>query len=146
MMLSTSDEIRIMFYLIGYGVFCISSYDLVMLLKFKKTRNKNIILSIYSILILYISIEFSYKLANGYVPIHFILFMIIGFLIYITIRKSFLQGITYLYEIYLKIKKPIYKIICFLVYPKEIINIIKVCIKTVKRTIIDFKNKLIKKE
>ena len=92
MILSTSEEIRVMFYLISFGVFCISSYDLIIMAIDKKTKTRNIILVIYSIMLLYITIKFSYKLASGYVPIHFILFMVIGFLIYITIRKSFIQG------------------------------------------------------
>ena len=146
MILSTTEEIRIMFYLISYGIFCISSYDLIILLKFKRSIYKNIVLVIYSLSILYITIKFSYKLAYGYVPIHFILFMIIGFIIYITIRKNFLIGVTYIYEMCLIIKKPLIKIIYFLVYPKEIIYIIRMCFKTLGKTIKDFKNKLLKKE
>ena len=68
-------------------------------------------------------------------PIHFILFMVIGFLIYITIRKSFLQGITYMNEIYNKIKKPLKKVLLFLVYPKEVVGIITLCVKTIMTTI-----------
>lgn len=135
MMLSTTEEIRIMFYLISFGIFCISSYDLIMMIVDKKTKTKNIILVIYSVMLLYITIKFSYKLASGYVPIHFILFMVIGFLIYITIRKSFLQGITYMNEIYNKIKKSLKKVLLFLVYPKEVVGIITLCVKTIMTTI-----------
>lgn len=135
MMLSTTEEIRIMFYLISFGIFCISSYDLIMMIVDKKSKTKNIILVIYSVMLLYLTIKFSYKLASGYVPIHFILFMVIGFLIYITIRKSFLQGITYMNEIYNKIKKPLKKVLLFLVYPKEVVGIITLCVKTIMTTI-----------
>lgn len=135
MMLSTTEEIRIMFYLISFGIFCISSYDLIMMIVDKKSKTKNIILVIYSVMLLYVTIKFSYKLASGYVPIHFILFMVIGFLIYITIRKSFLQGITYMNEIYNKIKKPLKKVLLFLVYPKEVVGIITLCVKTIMTTI-----------
>lgn len=135
MMLSTTEEIRIMFYLISFGIFCISSYDLIMMIVDKKPKTKNIILVIYSVMLLYVTIKFSYKLASGYVPIHFILFMVIGFLIYITIRKSFLQGITYMNEIYNKIKKPLKKVLLFLVYPKEVVGIITLCVKTIMTTI-----------
>ena len=138
MMLSTTEEIRIMFYLISFGIFCISSYDLIMMIVDEKSKTKNIILVIYSVMLLYITIKFSYKLASGYVPIHFILFMVIGFLIYITIRKSFLQGITYMNEIYNKIKKPLKKVLLFLVYPKEAVGIITLCVKTIITTIKSF--------
>ena len=138
MMLSTTEEIRIMFYLISFGIFCISSYDLIMMIVDKKSKTKNIILVIYSVILLYVTIKFSYKLASGYVPIHFILFMVIGFLIYITIRKSFLQGITYMNEIYNKIKKPLKKVLLFLVYPKEVVGIITLCVKTIMNTIKSF--------
>lgn len=137
-MLSTTEEIRIMFYLISFGIFCISSYDLIMMIVDEKPKTKNIILVIYSVMLLYITIKFSYKLASGYVPIHFILFMVIGFLIYITIRKSFLQGITYMNEIYNKIKKPLKKVLLFLVYPKEVVGIITLCVKTIITTINSF--------
>ena len=138
MMLSTTEEIRIMFYLISFGIFCISSYDLIMMIVDEKSKTKNIILVIYSVMLLYITIKFSYKLASGYVPIHVILFMVIGFLIYITIRKSFLQGITYMNEIYNKIKKPLKKVLLFLVYPKEVVGIITLCVKTIITTIKSF--------
>ena len=137
-MLSTTEEIRIMFYLISFGIFCISSYDLIMMIVDEKSKTKNIILVIYSVILLYVTIKFSYKLASGYVPIHFILFMVIGFLIYITIRKSFLQGITYMNEIYNKIKKPLKKVLLFLVYPKEVVGIITLCVKTIMNTIKSF--------
>ena len=146
MMLSTTEEIRIMFYLISFGIFCISSYDLIMMIVDEKSKTKNIILVIYSVMLLYITIKFSYKLASGYVPIHFILFMVIGFLIYITIRKSFLQGITYMNEIYNKIKKPLKKVLLFLVYPKEVVGIITLCVKTIMTTIKCFFKSFKKKE
>ncbi len=145
MMLSTTEEIRIMFYLISFGIFCISSYDLIMMIVDKKSKTKNIILVIYSIMLLYITIKFSYKLASGYVPVHFILFMVIGFLIYITIRKSFIQGVTYMNDIYDKIKKPLLKVLLFIVYPKEIVGIITLCIKTIITTFKDFLKKLKKR-
>ena len=138
MMISTTEEIRIMFYLLSFGIFCISSYDLIMMIVDKNSKTRNIILVIYSIMLLYITINFSYKLASGYVPIHFILFMVIGFLIYITIRKSFIQGIVYMNEMYTKIKKPLKKVLLFLVYPKEIVGIITLCLKRIKVTFKDF--------
>lgn len=138
MMISTTEEIRIMFYLLSFGIFCISSYDLIMMIVDKNSKTRNIILVIYSIMLLYITINFSYKLASGYVPIHFILFMVIGFLIYITIRKSFIQGIVYMNEIYTKIKKPLKKVLLFLVYPKEIVGIITLCLKRIMVTFKDF--------
>lgn len=138
MMISTTEEIRIMFYLLSFGIFCISSYDLIMMIVDKNSKTRNIILVIYSIMLLYITINFSYKLASGYVPIHFILFMVIGFLTYITIRKSFIQGIVYMNEIYTKIKKPLKKVLLFLVYPKEIVGIITLCLKRIMVTFKDF--------
>ena len=41
---------------------------------------------------IYFTYEFSYVLANGYIPIHFILFMISGFLIYWLIREKYIEG------------------------------------------------------
>lgn len=136
----TNEELRIMVYLIGYGIFCISSYDT--LLFFINNLNKIFkigISAIYSILMIYFTYEFSYVLANGYIPIHFILFLILGFLIYFITRKIYLEGLIYIKGSIIKIRKPVFKIMIFLVYPKEIIDIIKLILKTILTTFKKFR-------
>ena len=143
---TTLDEIRIIVYLIGYGIFIISTYDTLFLITEKINKIiKTIISFVYIITIVYFTYEFSYVLSNGYIPIHFILFLIIGFLIYYLIRKKYIEGLLIMYSFLKKIKKPIIKLIIFLCYPKEVISIIKVILRTIKVSILDFFNALKKK-
>lgn len=139
MISGTTEEFRIILYLIGYGIFCISSYDTIMF--FIKTIKKiiKVMISIgyFSFMILF-TYEFSYKLAHGYIPVHFILFLITGFLIYYLIRRRYLEGLEYIKGISLQSNRVAKKILIFLVYPKEIISIIMGIIKTIKRTICKF--------
>lgn len=139
----TIEEFRIMLYLICYGIFCISSYDTLLFFinNFKKIFKLSISI-IYALLMIYFTYEFSYVLANGYIPIHFILFLIIGFLIYFVIRRIYIEGLTYIRDIFLKIRKPFIKIVIFLVYPKEIIDIIKLIILTIMMTFKNFYKEL----
>lgn len=146
MIRTTTDEIRIIIYLIGFSIFIISTYDILFLVvnKFNKYI-KTIINVIYILLISYFTYQFSYALAKGYIPIHFILFFIIGFLIYYIIREKYLEGLRLMYDIFGKIKKVLVKIIIFLCYPKEVISIVFVIMRRIKRTIRDFLNVLKKK-
>ncbi len=136
----TNEELRIMVYLISYGIFCISSYDT--LLFFINNLNKIFKIGvsiIYSFLVIYFTYEFSYVLANGYIPIHFILFLVLGFFIYFVTRKTYLEGLTYIKGALIKIRKPVFKIMIFLVYPKEIIDIIKLILETILTTFKKFR-------
>lgn len=146
MMHSTIEEIRVIIYLIGYGIFIISTYDTIYLITKKINKIlKVIIYSIYIISIVYFTYEFSYVLANGYIPIHFILFLISGFLIYYLIRKKYLEGLLMIYSFLNKIRKPFVKIIVFLCYPKEVISMIILILETIKTTVFNFFKSLKKK-
>ncbi len=91
---TTIDEIRIIIYLIGFGIFIISTYDVLFFVVNKFNKYIKIIINIiYVSLISYFTYQFSYALAKGYVPIHFILFFITGFLIYYLIREKYLEGL-----------------------------------------------------
>lgn len=136
---STKEEVRILLYLIGYGIFIISTYDTLMLIVSKINKIiKSILSIIYVLAITYFTYEFSYVLASGYIPIHFILFLIIGFLIYYLIRKTYINGLIIIYELLMKIKKSFIQMLIFLIYPKEIINILLIIMGKIKVTIYDF--------
>ncbi len=144
---STQEEVRIMVYIISFGVFCLSSYDtLLYLIKNIKKIPNLIIQSIFSLIMIYFTYEFSYKLAYGYIPIHYILFLIIGFIIYKLIRKEYLEGLNLLTTIFLKIKPKIIKIMVFLLYPKEFIAGIKVPFIYMKDTLENFFKVIIKEK
>jgi hypothetical protein len=91
---------------------------------------------------IYFTYEFSYVLANGYIPIHFILFMISGFLIYWLIREKYIEGLKMIYSFLKKIYSPIIKILIFLCYPKEFISIISLIGRIIKLTFSDFSKSL----
>ena len=139
MIVTTKEEFRIIIYLIGYGIFIISTYDtLFWIVKKRNKILKTIFDLIYIITIGYFTYEFSYVLASGYIPIHFILFLILGFIIYFLIRKKYMIGLYIIYDFIKKIKKPIIKIIVFMVYPREIIGIISKIFHKIRKTILDF--------
>ena len=135
----TIEEVRIIIYLIGYGIFIISMYDTLFLITKKINKVlKTMINLIYIIGTIYFTYEFSYILAKGYIPIHFILFMISGFLIYWLIREKYIEGLKMIYSFLKKIASPIIKILIFLCYPKEFISIILLIGRTIKLTFRDF--------
>lgn len=93
------EEIYIIIYLVAYGIYLISTYD-VILFSINKTKWSTIIKVIievlYCIIQLIITYFFSYKLATGYIPIYFIVFLIIGFVIYIyLLRKSLIKTLSF---------------------------------------------------
>ena len=61
-----------------------------------------------------------------------------------------MEGLRLVYDIFIKINKVLVKIIIFLCYPKEVISIVFVIMRRIKKTIRDFlnvlKNKNPKKE
>lgn len=140
---STIEEIRIILYIIGYGIFIISTYDFLMLLIEKKNKVLKIILSvIYCLFTIYFTYEFTYALAKGYMPIYCILFIGIGFTIYFSIRKIYIQNLEIIFKILGKIIKKVLKIIIFSVYPKEIVNIMKRIILAINQTVKRFVNEI----
>jgi hypothetical protein len=94
---------------------------------------------------IYFTYKFSYSLAYGYVPIHFLLFLISGFLLYYLIRNNYIEGLLIIYDLFKKIKKVLIKIIVFLCYPKEVIGIFLLMLRIIKKTIFNFFKALKKK-
>ncbi|MBQ8292940.1 MAG: hypothetical protein IJX78_03925 [Bacilli bacterium] len=146
MIYETKEEFRIIVYLIGYGIFLISSYDT--MYYFIKNINKWIkrfILLSYMVSMLLFSYEFSYQLASGYIPIHFVLFLIIGIIIYILMRKIYIEGLSIFKDIYIKLRQPVIKTLVFLFYPRMIIKLIKGIFLTIKGSFKRFFNALLEK-
>ncbi len=139
---TTKEEVRIIVYLIIFGIFILSTYDSIYYLTERlKKFSKNLIRIVYSVLIIYITYEFAYKLAYGYVPIHYVLFLTIGFFIYLFFRKKYFISIKILNKIYQKWKMLIKKIVLFLVYPQVVIALIRFLYQMLKKTVKDFLKK-----
>ena len=86
-----NEELYIIIYLIVFGLYISSTYDaFVIILKEAKAKKIiNILLQLFfCILQLTITYFFTYKLAAGYIPIYFILFVVAGALIYCLICRK----------------------------------------------------------
>lgn len=126
------EEVYIAIYLIAFGIYLISTYDILLhCIKLSKMPIilKIIIEIIYCIIQLVITYFFSYKLASGYIPVYFIIFLIVGFVVYIyLLRKKLLKTLLYYDE---NIKPFFLKILKNIMIPFELVQIIIKLIKLV---------------
>lgn len=85
------EEIYVAIYLIIYGIYLISTYDLFLYYSnrlIKKKIIKIVLEIIFCIIQLIVTYLFSYNLASGYIPIYFVLFIIVGVYFYIIFFKN----------------------------------------------------------
>ena len=86
---SFKEEIRIIIYLISYGVCIVGMYDF-FVSDFKRKRIKIFYEVIYTVLAIVYTYHFSYKLCNGYIPQYSIVFILLGIIVYfIFFKKQF---------------------------------------------------------
>ncbi len=123
---TVKEEVYISIYLIAFGIYLISTYDVLLyILDCSKIPRafKIIIEIIYCLIQLLITYLFSYKLASGYIPIYFILFLILGFIIYIYfLKKSLIKTINYYGK---KVRPVLIKILLNVLLPTSLIMTIK---------------------
>ena len=137
------EEIYISVYLILFGIYILSSYDVIQSIKNRIIKNK--VVSIIIELIYFIgqtilTYYFSYYLASGYIPIYFILFIFIGITIYYKVlKKPFVTLITIIIDKIVKIIIFIWKYFIHLLYSKTLFKYIKSIYKTIKRNVIKYK-------
>ncbi len=124
-----TEEIYVAVYLIMYGIYLISTYDLLIYYSNKLIRKRFwriIIETIFCMFQLIIAYYFSYKLASGYIPIYFILFVIIGCYIYIIfLKKRFRRILNKFLQIIKKHNKVIKYSLLSLFFSRTIVNIIR---------------------
>lgn len=85
-------ELKILIYIIAFGIyyFAVSDVLIYILEKNKKRKILKVVLEIiYLVSQVYISYDFCYKLDDGYIPIYFLLFIIIGFLLYYLFMREY---------------------------------------------------------
>lgn len=101
-------ELKILVYILVYGIYYFAASDILVYIVDKKKNNKIfkvIIEVLYLLSQVYISYEFCFKLDNGYIPIYFLLFIIIGFLLYyLFMREYFIKCLDFISKILTKIK------------------------------------------
>ena len=87
-------EIKIIVNIIAFSILFFSTWDLYISIKSKfiKKRFLNIFFDLLFILItIYITYTYTYLLASGYIPQLFIVFLILGYLVYyLFLRKKYL--------------------------------------------------------
>ena len=132
---TVKEEVYISIYLIAFGIYLISTYDVLLyILDCSKIPRafKIIIEIIYCLFQLLITYLFSYKLASGYIPIYFILFLILGFIIYIYfLKRSLIKTINYYGK---KVRPVLVKILLNVLLPTSLIMPIKnIFVKIFKR-------------
>lgn len=145
--ISIKEDIRVIVILMAYGIFVSMSIDLLKLFLScrSKRRKTNIIRNyilqvLYGLVLLFISYNVSYKMANGYVPIYFMIFVCLGILLYyFWERKYFVQLLEILKKIFLKLYPKFLHIISFLCYPKDTLEILIKPLKIIKNTFVNFK-------
>lgn len=137
------EEIYISLYLIVYGIYIISTYDVYyqVIEKLKLHKFIKIISEIvFCLLQIVITYYFSYSLASGYIPIYFILFILVGVLIYYYfLKKSLKITIDKIMLICLIVRRKISSKIVHLFISSRILNVIKTIF-------VKLKNKKKKKE
>lgn len=136
-MYTIKEEIYIILSLISFGIYLFASLDIVEIIVSK--INNKIIKIICDIIFLFIQIYiifiFSYNLMEGYIPIYFILFIYIGYLIYDKLcKRKFQHLILHLLSLIKKIMILIKKIIKPLLYSKEVKMFFKREVKIIKKT------------
>lgn len=123
------EEINVLVYLVFYGIFIISTYDCVLYFSnhfINKKSIRIIIEIIFCIIQIIIAYIFSYNLAYGYIPIYFILLVIVGICIYIMfLKKSMYKLLEYLSSKIKKHKRIIKVGLLNLIYNLQLIKVIK---------------------
>lgn len=100
-------ELKVLIYIIIYGIYYFASSDVLIYIINKLKKKVVIIISevLYLIIQIYITYNFCYKLEDGYIPIYFMLFIVIGFLLYfLFMRDYFIKCLDFIGVIYTKIK------------------------------------------
>lgn len=119
------EEISVIILLIVYGIYISLYYEVIniLLCKIKNKLIKVIIEIIFCTLQIYISYLFIFTIQDGYIPIYFLAFILIGILVYLVSRMNTYKIVNYLINKLITLIKTILKeIICF-IFPKYLIEI-----------------------
>lgn len=146
---SLAEEIYIFIYLICFSIYLVSTYDaLIYMLKKLKVKKIGCIISelIFAIMQIIVTYYFSYNLADGYIPIYCILFLIVGWILYFKfLQKPFLKVVEAIRKVFIKASPYIKKLLKNTIYSPKFINTIKKIGQGIKQKIKKYLQKL-KKE
>ncbi len=126
-------EIKIIVYIIAYGIYYFAVSDFIIYLEdhYKLKKIPKLILEfIYLIMQIFITYNFCYKLESGYIPIYFLLFIIIGFLLYyLFMREYFIKTLKIISKYLAKGFNYLKPVLKHLLYSTTIIKKISILIK-----------------
>ena len=131
MIYTLKEELRLIILFIIYGIYLASYIEFINIFtnKIKKKINKIIIELLMWIIEIYIAYQFIYKAKDGYIPIYFVLFILVGLVMYLICRKQTLSVYKVIVYTIIKIIQKIKNEIIEVTYPnylKEIrTNLIK---------------------
>lgn len=120
MMNTLKDEIHVIILLIVYGIYLSSYLEIlnILLQSIKKKVYKIIVEITLSLLEIYVAYIFVYKVQDGYIPIYFLLFIILGIIIYLSFRHQTFKVFNHLVINIVKIIKKTFTIFKEVIYPK----------------------------
>lgn len=134
------EEVYLMLYLIAYGIYLFATLDIIegCIKRIPKKWMKVILQILYWIAQCYITYLFSYRLLDGYLPIYFILFILVGYILYrYVFKKVFIKTLTMLFYVIKKICAFLKKVIQPFMYSKPVVQGIKKGWKHYKKIIKD---------
>lgn len=135
-MYTLEEEARIIICLVIFGIYLFSFIDLfdIVVGNIKNKYIKIITYIIMWIFQLFITFIISYNIMNGYVPIYFVLFIYIGYIIYKKlVKRYFIKIINIIFLVLNKVFKQMIKVIKPCLYSKKIINFINREITIIKK-------------
>lgn len=120
MMYTLKDEIHVIILLIIYGIYLSSYLEIlnILLQSIKKKVYKIIVEITLSLLEIYVAYIFVYKVQDGYIPIYFLLFIILGIIIYLSFRHQTFKVFNHLVINIVNIIKKTFTIFKEVIYPK----------------------------
>lgn len=128
------EELLILLYYTVYGIYLFSCIDIInyLLSDTKKLFFKSLIEIVFWLIQIYIAYLFSLKLLDGYMRMYFLIFIILGVIIYIKwLKNIFNRTINILFKI---LNRLIIKLRPF-IYSKTMLNIFRRSIKHYKSII-----------
>lgn len=156
MIYDIQTQIWIIIWLTIFGIFLIATYDIFYyVLDYYQVKKitRGIAEVVFGTIQIFIAYRVSYNICDGYIPIYFFLFFVLGVIIYIKLlKKTLIKDLPMIMKAINFLGKWLIKLIVFLFYSPEVWHFIKKFIKGitkgVKQIIIKLRNairKLIKK-
>lgn len=126
-MYTLKEEVYIIILLIIYGIYLANYIDIlnIILLKIKNKVTKIIVEGILSFTQIYVAYIFMYKIADGYIPIYFLLFVILGIILYLIFRYQIINTVKVLVNLIFKTLKTTIREIKQVIYPYYLKEVIK---------------------